>query len=40
MHLYFLFNFHLLIYKNNLNDNIKLVNYINLVKLEDKYYTP
>ena len=38
MHLHFLFNFNLLIY--NLKPNSKLFNYINLLKLEDKYYNP
>ena len=40
MHIHFIFYFHLLIYKYNPNHNTNLVNYINLVKLSDKYYTP
>ena len=40
MFLNFLFNYHLLIYKNNPNAKYKYVNCINLLKLEDKHYAP
>ena len=34
MHLHFIFNYDLLIYKNNLNSksNLKSINYVNLLK--------
>ena len=40
MHLYFIFYFIILIYKNNPNPKSNLFNYTNLVKFLDKYYAP
>ena len=40
MHLHFLFNYHLLIYKNNVNykSKYKSINYINLLKPLYNYF--